>query len=349
VRGWWVGILVLLALALALEPLFFSIDRLMVFATVPRDDYAPFLLWLAGAPGGAFPESPYGYRVLSMVAAWPLYHLLPSLRLTNLPAALTPAYVRATAALAALAYVSLLTAGLVAYRTARDRLGLARRDALLAGILLGALVLHSQFFGIDAFAILLVAAGVYALDRPACFVPLILLAVFANEKVAIVFALWLTLRCAWDAADRRRFAVPWIATVVALALYGAALLLVHLPGNSYQLEPGGYFATVATNLRASVSARGLLLNALPVLVLLVIGACGWRWGRRAGRSGLLRPIDLLMIPALVVVALVLTQFFQTGRIVMHAAPLFVAPAAAALGTWLEGRAASTVAGSPPAA
>ncbi len=109
----------------------------MVFDTLPRDDYAPFLLWLAGAPGGAFPESPYGYRLLTMVAALPLYYALPALRLTNLPAALTPQYVQATAAIAALSYLSLLAAGLLSYRIARDRAGLPRREATLAGVLLG--------------------------------------------------------------------------------------------------------------------------------------------------------------------------------------------------------------------
>ena len=57
----------------------FAIDRIMVFNTVPRDDYAPFLLWVIGAPGGAFPGSPYGYRLLTILAAVPLYHILPAL------------------------------------------------------------------------------------------------------------------------------------------------------------------------------------------------------------------------------------------------------------------------------
>jgi hypothetical protein len=334
-RGWITGLAVLAALALALDPIFFSIDRLMVFDTVPRDDYAPFLLWLAGAPGGAFPASPYGYRLVTMAAALPLYYALPALRLTNLPGGLAPDYIQATAALAALSYLSLLGAGLVAYRIARDRAALPRREATFAGLLLGALVLHSQFFGIDAFAILLVAVGVYLVDRPLGFALLVVPSVFANEKVAIVFALWLSLRCMASAEDRRRFAGAWIATLAALALYAAALLLVHLPGNAYQLEPGGYLATLATNLRASISARGLLLNALPVGVLLAVGALAWRNAPCNRLGGLFRRLDLWVIPALVLVALVLTQFFQTGRIVMHAAPLYVIPAAAAAGRWMD--------------
>ncbi len=322
-------------LALALLPLFFTIDRVMVFDTVPRDDYAPFLLWLVGAPGGAFPGSPYGYRLLTMVVAAPFYDLLPPLRFTNLPPALTPQYVQATAAIAALSYLSLLGAGMVAYRIARDRAGLPRAEALTAGVLLSALALQSQFFGIDAFSILLVAGGVWLLALPVAFALLIVPATFANEKVAIVFAMWLTIRCLWTAADRQRLRTQWGAALLAIALYAAALRFVPLPGNAYQLEPAGYLATLGANLRASVSVRGLLLNLLPVAVLFAIGAAGWISAARSRAIGPFRPIDLLMIPGLVVVALVLTQMFQTGRIVMHAAPLFVVPAAAAAGRWMR--------------
>ncbi|HUB43783.1 MAG TPA: hypothetical protein VMB73_02250 [Acetobacteraceae bacterium] len=329
-KRWLCFFAVLAALAVALEPVFFTIDRIMVFNTVPRDDYAPFLLWLAHAPGGTFPGSPYGYRILTMVAALPLYHLLPPLHLTNLPA-LTPYYVRATAALAALSYLSLIGAGMLAYRLARDRTGLPRPDAVTSGVLLSLLILYTQFFGIDPFAVLLITAGLYLLPRPAWFAALIIPATFANEKIAIVFALWLTLRCVTSSADRRRFTAPCLAALAAIAIYLAALLLLHLPGNAYQLEPGGYPATLLANLRASISARGLLLNALPVAVLLAIGGLGWRYAGRQEFADLFRPIDLLMIPALVLVALVLTQFFQTGRLVMHAAPIYVVPAAAAIG------------------
>ncbi len=165
---------------------------------------------------------------------------------------------------------------------------------------------------------------------------LIVPSVFANEKVVIVFAIWLTLRCMCSAADRRLFRAQWSATLVAVAVYVAALLILRLPGHGYQIEPGRYLTTLLSNLRVSVSARGLLLNALPVVVLFAVGALGWRYGERRSLAGLFRPIDLLVIPGLVLVALVMTHFFQTGRIVMHAAPLYVVPAAAALGRWMDG-------------
>jgi hypothetical protein len=270
-----------------------------------------------------------------VVAALPFYYGLPGLHLTNLPGALTAPYVRATTAVAALEYVSLLSAGVVAYRTARDRIPLPRREAVLAGILLALAVLYSQFFAVDAFAILLVAVCIYLLPRPVGFAALVLPATFANEKIIIVLALWLTLRCVTSTADRRRFGAQWLAVLVAAALYVAALRFLHFTGNAYQLEPEGYLATLWTNIRASVSARGLFLNVLPVVVFAAVGLLGWRHAKPGAFGGLFRPIDLLVIPGLVVVALVLTQFFQTGRIVAHAAPLFVMPVAVAIGRWMD--------------
>lgn len=335
-KRWLLGLATVAILAVVLEPVFFTIVRLMVFNTVPRDDYAPFLLWLTGAPGGAFPGSPYGYRILSVVAAAPFYYALPGLHLTNLPPALAAPYVRATTAIAGLEYVSLLAAGVVAYRTARDRVLLPRREAVLAGAMLALSILYSQFFAIDAFAILLVATCVYLLPRPLGFAALVLPATFANEKVIIVLAMWLTLRCMTSAADRRRFGAQWLTALAAAALYVGALRFLHFPGNAYQLEPAGYLATLWTNVEASVSVRGLFLNVLPVVVMLTAAALGWRHAGSQRFDGLFRPIDLLVIPGLVVVALVLTQFFQTGRIVAHAAPLFVIPVAAAIGRWMDG-------------
>jgi hypothetical protein len=228
-------------------------------------------------------------------------------------------------------YLSLLAAAFLLYRVARDRCALARVEGAAAAILLSLLVLNCQFFAIDPLAILLVTAGLWLLPNRVAFAALIIPSVFCNEKIVIVFAVWLTLRCLTDAADRRRFTRQWIATMVAIVLYLAALRVVHLPGNGYQLHPSGYLATVVDNLHVLLSARGLLLDVLPALLAFTVGALGWRFGADRLRASPLSARDLLVIPALVLVALVLTQMFQVGRIVMHAAPLFALPAAAALG------------------
>jgi hypothetical protein len=48
----------LAGLAVLLSPVFFVIYRLAVFNTMPRDDYARFLLWVVGHAEGALPISP---------------------------------------------------------------------------------------------------------------------------------------------------------------------------------------------------------------------------------------------------------------------------------------------------
>jgi hypothetical protein len=121
--------------------------------------------------------------------------------------------------------------------------------------------------------------------------------------------------------------------VVALALYLLMLRLIHLPGNAYQLQPHGYMRTMLANLVASASGRGLVLDIVPSLLLAGVAVAGWP-AMRAGLPGrLFHRTDALVIPALVLVALAVTNSFDTGRVVMHAAPLFVVPAIGSLAHW----------------
>jgi hypothetical protein len=317
------------ALCLLLSPFFFLIYRTSVFKTLPYDDYAPYLLWLTGNPQGAFPDSPYGYRLLSMIAALPFYYGLPALHLTNIPADVSAAYLKATAALSAVAFLSAVAGATLVAHLARERCGLGRAESALAGVLLFVLYWYAQINAVDSPALTLIVVGLYLLERPTWFAGLILVSVAFNEKIALVLAIWLSIRCVLHRADRLVLRRQWIAAILGVALYVAVVKLVHLPGNAYQLSPSEYPATVAENLAAYFTGRGLLLNVLPVIVL---GAIAVTAGRSPAQetSILFRRGDVFVIPALVVVALFLTHLYQAGRIVMHAAPLFVVPAIGAL-------------------
>ena len=324
----------LAGLTALLHPLFFVLYRLSVFNTLPRDDYAGFLLWTVGNPQGALPPSPYCYRILSMLLAAPLYFVSPPLRLSNMPPDLSAPYLRATAALSALSLLAWIVGAMLIYQVAVRRCGLARRDGLLAGVLMFALGPFCQIAAIDPLTIALIALGVALLHRRYVFAGFVLVSIVANEKIALVFAIWLTIRCVLSARDRAALVVPWVACLLAVAGYIALLKFLPMPGNLYQVTPADYPQTLRENLAAWASGRGLLLNLLPTLVLGTIALFGAR-GAPRGAGALFRRADVLVIPALVVVALLLTQLFQAGRIVMHAAPLFVIPAVAASGTWLN--------------
>jgi len=312
-------------LALILHPICLILFRLMIFDTLPRDDYAPMLLWWLGEAGAAPPVSPYGYRVLSMLVAAPFYYLLPSFALTNLPASLTPEYVKATAALATVSFAALVASAVMAYRLVVDRFGLGRPEGIFAGLFIFVTQLYASPFGVDPFAIFVVVLTLYFVGRVDLFSALLIASVIINEKIAIVFFVWLTIRCVLRSDDRRVLGRQWLASVAAIIAYAALLAVVRMPGHGEQLDPGAYLPTVVQNVIASVTtARGLMFNIVPCALL--IGAVTWSWRALGWRGGgLYVPLDLLVIPALACVALVLTQYFQVGRIVAHGAPLFIWP------------------------
>ena len=332
-RAWLIRLIAFVALLALLSPFFWAIYRTMAFNTLPRDDYAPFLLWLVRGPGGAFPGSPYGYRILSVAAAVPFYYVLPPLRLSELPAHIPDAYLRATAAIALLSWLAMVLAGCAIFHVATRQCGLGKRDGLLAAALLFLLCWHSQAYGIDPIAIMLVALSVAVLHRPGIFAALAIVSVITDEKICLVLFLWLSVRVALHTTDRRELRVQSAATVIALALYLLMLRLVHLPGNTYQVQPYDYVCTMFANLAASASGRGLVLDIVPSLLLAGVAAAGWPVMRVGLPGRLFRPTDALVIPALVLVALAVTKSFDIGRVVMHAAPLFVIPAIGSLAHW----------------
>ena len=323
-----------------LSPFFWTLYRIMVFHTVPRDDYASSLMWLLGQKGGVPPESPYAYRILSTAAAIPFDLILPVLRVSRLNSGISSDYLRATAAFAALAYTAAVGAAFVSARFAR-RLGVAPSAAVGAGALLFVLCWFSEIYSIDPLAILGVAMLVSVLHDRRLFVPGVVGSIVVNEKICMVLVLWLGSRWLLCADDRASLGAPLLASMGALAIYLAMVLLVHVPGNSYQLRPVRYAGTIAANLAVQASARGVVLNLVPTVVLAGVAVAGWP----AGSVGPFRRADIVVIPALVLLALTVTHQFQIGRLVMHAAPLFVVPAAAA-GRFWHVRAARFIAGTP---
>jgi hypothetical protein len=315
----------LAALSVLLSPFFIVLYRLEIFQTLPRDDYAPYLLWLDGHALGALPGSPYVYRLLSVALAWPLLHLLPHLPLSRIPADLPLATQRATEALSALAFLATNAAALLAVPMLRRECGLDRPHAIAAAALLWLLSWYAQITAIDAVAILMITIGLCVLRRVTAFACVLALSVGMNEKIALVLALWLVLRCATSRDDRLMLGRQALCACAAVLAYGMLVLTLHRAGNAYQLQPGQFPLTVMENLRAFVTPRGLVLDVLPSLVLAAIALAG-----RHRPHSLFARIDGLVIPAMLVVALVLTHLFQAGRLVMHAAPLFVGPALAAL-------------------
>ncbi len=313
-------------------PLFFTIFRMSVFNTVPRDDYAPYVLWLVGDPGGSFLPSPYSYRLFSVLAALPFYKAMPQLALTNIPPGLSLAWIQATSALSAVATVSLLLAAFATAVIAVRQCRLSPAEGAAAGLLLLFLAFYTQITAIDGTALMLITVGIALLRRPLAFGSLIAVSVGFNEKVALVLAGWLMLRCLTSRDDRMTLWRQAVIAFVGVALYLGIVVVFHFPGNEYQRDTSGVVSTVLENLAAYRSVRGILLNVVPASVLAGLAAFGHLGGRRLP---IFRAVDIMMIPVMLGVALVWTHLFQAGRLAMHTAPLFVIPAISALSAYIR--------------
>ena len=316
----------LLSLALiATIPIFFEIFREAAFNTVPRDDYASYLLALAGQ-GGQFPGSPYAYRILSVLAALPFY----------LPPAALPLYQPGQPR----------SGRIEGRRSAGDGFlsihppdgggslldgpkalpGLASSASILAG--LAALVLsdHISRPGIDPLAVLLIACLFYAFDRPVLFSVLVLLSAGFNEKIPFIFAVLALSRWVWRRWFARNQGLPGVglqlaAACLSLLAYFAARAILRLPGFEGQADPLSFFPHLAATMGYLFSLKGLVLNLIPILVLFTLAGLSASSGHAAGCPYALADVACAFV--LLGLALGTDLQFTVGRVVMYAYPLYL--------------------------
>ena len=274
---WLASAGIALLLAMFLLPFFFVILRLMIFDTVPRDKYEPFLLWLLDQPGGRFPPSPYCYRVLAMVAAAPFYGRASPNKLFRLTGYDIRAGPQGDRSHCGAVVLSIIGTSIMAYRLAVDKANLRRVESLAgAGVLAFFFCWYGGIHALDLASILLVAIGLYLVDRWVAFAPFAILSVGFNEKITLVFAIWLVMRCVLFPEDRARLGAPALAAVAAVALYALIVMMVRHPGNAYQTDLASYPSTAIENLKAYFDVRGLVLNIVPVALLAGTALFSWR-------------------------------------------------------------------------
>jgi hypothetical protein len=297
----------------------------MVFQTVPRDDYAPYLIWMAGE-GGSVPAAPMCYRVLSVAVALPFYRALPVYRFTN-RAAVDPSYLRAAQALAFTSWLALAALAVLVHRIARDRLGASVPASLASFFAVAIYAGYTAVAGVDPLAMLLIAAAYYWLRTPAAFAAVIVASAAFNEKVPLVLGLLLAGRVVAGPREAlRRLPVQLLACAGALLGYVAVRKALGVPGFERQLQPLTYLDSALAMLKLTLSSKGMFLNVLPVALCLGAYALVWRRGRFASGAYWSRS-DVLVPVGLVVVGTAINVEYTLGRLVMHALPL-VMPAVA---------------------
>jgi len=310
-------------------PLFFDIYRAAAFNTVHRDDYAPYLLLLLGH-GGIPPGAPVAYRVLSVAVATPFYYLLPLYTFSRLPKT-DAIYLRATEALSFVSYLSILLTAIVIYRIARNQFRASPSASAIAGLLSFFLSNFISTVGVDPFAILTISLLVLWLARLPLFGPLILLSVGINEKVVCLFATVLLVRMIASRLNRVPFSYYRQLVVAWLAVGGYVLVrtIFRVPDAQAQTNPGLFWVHLRATLTYIATAKGLILCALPILLLVFLIALA----RRSERFWVVDASGLLI---LVCLALLADVKYNIGRVAMYSYPLYLPAAAVFIDTVLRG-------------
>ena len=303
-------------------PLFFDIYRKLAFNTSPRDDYAPFLLLLI-FHRGTWPGSPFGYRILSVVPAIPLFWLLPLYKFSLLPK-MDIAYLKATEALSAVSFLSTAGAATVAFKMLRVKLSRSLGEASLAALLTIVLASFDGIEGVDPTAIFCVFVLLYCFERSECFCPLFLLAPLTNEKILFFFVFLIAGRLFFVDGFFRSH-LPQIGAVLGgLIIYVLILKIIGLPGNEGQTQLGRRLPLLLMVSRASISSlKGVVRNILPATV--ISGPCILFAWRKMSANGLMTASDVVVPLGMLLTGLTLTEstHYQVGRIVSYAMPLTV--------------------------
>ena len=319
--------LLLLFFAAAL-PAFFDTYRTAAFDTVPRDDYAPYLLTLVGEANDV-PKAPFAYRVVSVAVAVPFYYALPTYRFSKLQD-VDPTYLKATQALAFSSYFWLVLTSLAIYAIARRRCGASKAASVIAALASFVLSGFISKTGVDPFAIFTISLLILWLERLPLFAPMILLSVGINEKVPILFAALLLVRF-YRPGSAGSHRLQLLLSALAAIAYFAVVFTVRVPGIESQTDPRMFPANFVSSLVYTFTLKGLVLNALPVCVLGVVAVAAARGAPRTGYQ----PVDVSGMLLLLTLAMVADVAYNVGRVVMYAYPLYVPAAAVYIDEMME--------------
>lgn len=314
-----------LALMLATVPMFFEIYRTAAFNTAPRDDYAPYLLTLLRIEN-KMPNAPFAYRPISVAVAIPFYYVLPLYTFTNLTVVDVP-YLKATQALCFCSYLSIVLTAVVIYCICKRQFHATEITAFIAGAATFFLDNLIGKHGIDPFVILIICLLILWMNRPLVFALLVFVSIGVNEKIPLIFATVLAFRFLNSMARKHRFAqlLQLCASCLAVAGYFAVTHLLKLPDKDKQTNPALFLAHIQDTLHMTLSLKGLVLNALPACVLVLVVVLAVRFRRQSGFV----VSDLSALFLLLMLGLLADVGYNVGRVLMHSYPLYL-PAAACL-------------------
>lgn len=307
-------------------PTFFDIYRSAAFHNAPIDDYFTYLRAML-RQGGQFPSAPFIYRPLAVIVAAPFYYTLPLYQFTLLPD-MDHKQLRAIEALSMSWYVGMLLTSWLTYLTATRRLRVSRISALLMACVAFGLLGHCG--GIDSVVISMIALIIYFQEKPLVYFLLMIVSAALNEKIPIIFFAFWIVRLAeviYLRDGHAKALLKWIIPpLLSLMIYASFRLIVRAGGSEQQTDPTRWLADLLATARATFSAKGLVLNAAPLVLMLALVILAWRGSRVSkGLSWAYRrfPWDISCLAAITLAAFAADVQYNVGRTVMHAFPIYL--------------------------
>ncbi len=318
-------------------PTFFDIYRSAAFHDTPIDDYFSYLRWMV-RHGGSPPNAPFVYRPLAVVVAVPLYYILPLYRFTLLPD-MDLTQLRAIEAVSMSWYAGMLLTSWLTYLIATRRLGVRPVSALLLAAVAFGLLGHCG--GIDSVVIATIALILYNIERPLIYAPLMIISAGIDEKIPIIFFAFWSVRLV-EVLIRRdgqaRVVVKWILpTLAALFVYAGFRMVVRAGGSEQQTDPTRWIGDVISTAQATFSAKGIVLNGVPLLIMVALVVLSWLGSRdQSGVRWAWRrfPWDISCFAAITFAACLADVRYNVGRIILHTFPMYLPQAGRLLDAYL---------------
>ena len=312
---------VLLGILLAGFPLFFDVYRITSFNIVPHDDYAPYLLYLLGETGGEIPDSPTGYRLLSVLIAVPFYFLLPLFKFSYLEGQ-SDTYLKALEALSFVTYLVVSTGSFLIYCITKNRYAGGQIISILAALISLLLFRFTAIYSIDPTAIMIICLIILYLENKWIFSVLLLLSVGFNEKVVFLFVMLFGARLIFRQSIK--FADLAISCF-AFLLYFILRSIIDLPGHEYMMQPWMFAEKAKHTLGLLFTPKSVFLNWLPGIISFGLFYMAFKeFEKRENISPLLfSKVDFFPIIGFLIIAIITDMQYTIGRILLFCFPLYL--------------------------
>lgn len=324
-------------LALLTHSLFFDIYRGAVFDIVPHDHYEYYAFYLLDHQGlGKLPPETHAYRILAVMIVLPFYAVMPLFTFTGAePPAIDEDYLRMLISFSFVAYVAVLITSITAYLMARKRFATSVPLAVIV-LLLTYMVLHhlrEGLYGVDAVGVMVVALVVYHMKNKWLYALLVIVGVFINEKVAMIFFMVMAGR--WLFYRPRSIDIYVIAPAIGLLLYVIANMIApHFvafsTGSEAHRDVANFLSQFLETLMINFTMKGIILNVLPVGILFGLYYLARKSTRYIDADIYFKPSDVMALLGLLFIIHLVNVDYNVGRIAMYVFPLYLPLACIAL-------------------